>query len=84
MPTIRNNERSEAIKLISYINGYLKDKTWRIQSAGGETTISDGKKNMFPDVILYGDSHQTQILQGWEIKMPDVSIGDEGFIGDAQ
>ena len=84
MPTIRNNERSEAIKLISHINVFLKNKTWRIQSVGGETTISDGKKHMFPDVILYGDSFQTQILQGWELKMPDVPINDEEFVKDAQ
>lgn len=84
MPITRNNERSEAIKLISYINAFLADKTWRIQSAGGETTIYDGKKHMFPDVILYGDSFQTQILQGWELKMPDVPINDEEFVKDAQ
>lgn len=84
MPTIRNNERSEAIKLISHLNTFLKNKTWKILSVGGETTISDGKKHMFPDVILYGDSFQTQILQGWELKMPDVPIYDEEFVNDAQ
>ena len=39
---------------------------------------------MFPDVILYGDIEQTVILQGWELKMPDVAIEDEMFIKDAQ
>lgn len=84
MPVIRNNERSEAIRLISHINTFLRDKTWRIASAGGETTISDGNKRMFPDVILLGDSSQTQILQGWELKMPDIPINDGAFVRDAQ
>ena len=39
---------------------------------------------MFPDVILYGDNDRTRVLQGWEIKMPDVPITDEDFIKDAQ
>lgn len=84
MPIVRNNERSEAIKVITHINAFLRDKSWRILSAGGETTIAEGKKRMFPDVILYGDSSQTQILQGWELKMPDVPIDDAEFIQDAQ
>lgn len=84
MANIRNNERSEAIKVISHVNAFLRDKTLRIKSAGGETTITEGKKHMFPDVILYGDTSQTQVLQGWEIKMPDVSITDQTFVKDAQ
>ncbi|MCC8113362.1 MAG: N-6 DNA methylase [Odoribacter sp.] len=39
---------------------------------------------MFPDVILYGDENLTRILQGWELKMPDIPITDETFIRDAQ
>lgn len=39
---------------------------------------------MFPDVVLYGDSFQAEILQGWELKMPDVPINDKKFVGDAQ
>ena len=39
---------------------------------------------MFPDVLLYGDTNSTIILQGWELKMPDVPISDERFISDAQ
>lgn len=84
MPTVRNNERSEAIKVITYINSFLQNKTWRIRSAGGETTIEEGKDRMFPDVVLYGDSFQAEILQGWELKMPDVPINDKKFVGDAQ
>ena len=29
---------------------------------------------MFPDVLLYADEAQMKILQGWELKMPDVLI----------
>ena len=39
---------------------------------------------MFPDVVLYGNREQSIILQGWELKMPDVPIEDEAFIKDAQ
>ena len=39
---------------------------------------------MFPDVVLYGNKEQSVILQGWELKMPDVPIEDETFIKDAQ
>lgn len=39
---------------------------------------------MFPDVLLYGDENQTQILQGWELKLPDTPITDTTFIEDAK
>lgn len=84
MAKITKNERSWAISLITDINLMVSNKTWKIKRAGGETTINTGKKRMFPDVILYGDENQTQILQGWEIKMPDVLITDDSFIKDAQ
>lgn len=38
---------------------------------------------MFPDVLLYEDEAQNRILQGWELKMPDVLITDEALIKDA-
>ena len=56
----------------------------KIKSAGGESTLSVNKKSMFPDVLLYEDEAQTKILQGWELKMPDVPITDETFVKDAQ
>ena len=84
MPHIQSNERSEAIELISHINLFLENKTWHIRSAGGEVTVTGEAEHMFPDVILYGDTARTQILQGWELKMPDVSIDDEVFVQDAQ
>jgi hypothetical protein len=81
---IRRNERSWAISLISDINIMLQNMNLQILRAGGETTISTGRKNMFPDVLLYGDQEQTQILQGWELKLPDTPITDDTFIKDAQ
>ncbi|MEA4830796.1 MAG: hypothetical protein VB121_12560, partial [Enterococcus thailandicus] len=83
--TIRRNERSWAIELITKINQIARDNELAIKRAGGESTISAGKRNtMFPDVMLYGNDAQTVILQGWELKMPDVPIEDETFIKDAQ
>lgn len=82
---VRKNERSWAIDLISKINIIAKGNDLVIKKAGGESTISVGRGNtMFPDVVLYGNEEQSIILQGWELKMPDVPIEDETFIKDAQ
>lgn len=83
--SIRKNERSWVIELISQINQLTNNYDLAIKRAGGETTISyDKGKRMFPDVILYGDKELTDILQGWEIKMPDIQITNDTFINDAQ
>lgn len=86
-----NNERSWAIDLISEINKIVSGYQLNIASAGGEKTINnsqtvvDGaRKIMFPDVLLYGDINRTRIIQGWEIKLPDVPVTDETYIKDAQ
>lgn len=82
---IRRNERSWAIELISKINTITSTNDLIIKRAGGESTISTGRGNtMFPDVVLYGNKDQNIILQGWELKMPDVPIEDDTFIKDAQ
>ena len=82
---IRGNERSWAIQLISKINAITMVNDLIVKRAGGETTISNGRGNtMFPDVVLYGNNEQNIILQGWELKMPDIPIEDETFIKDAQ
>ena len=85
MTTIRKNERSWAIELISQINQFSTDNDLIIKRAGGESTVSEHRgQNMFPDVILYGDHDLSSILQGWELKMPDVPINDAEFVHDAQ
>ena len=80
---IRKNERSWAIVIISEIKVMLNGLGLKIKSVGGESTLSVNKKSMFPDVLLYEDEAQTKILQGWELKMPDVLITDEALIADA-
>lgn len=80
---IRRNERSWAIVIISEIRAMLKEVRLKIKSAGGESTLSVNKKSMFPDVLLYEDEDQNRILQGWELKMPDVLITDEALRKDA-
>ena len=73
--TINKNERSWAIELISQINSIVDNHDLVIKRAGGESTISVGtRKRMFPDVILYKDRQLNTIIQGWELKMPDVPI----------
>ena len=80
---VRRNERSWAIVIISEIRMMLHSLNIKIKSAGGESTLSVNKKSMFPDVLLYEDEAQTKILQGWELKMPDVLITDEALLADA-
>ena len=82
---VRKNERSWAIEIISQINSIADNYDLIIKRAGGESTISQkGKNSMFPDVILYENKELTSIVQGWELKMPDVPINDETFVKDAQ
>ncbi|MCH5293847.1 MAG: N-6 DNA methylase [Treponema sp.] len=82
--TVNANERSWAIQLIQEISAYVKGKPdFTIKRAGGETTINTGKQRMFPDVLLFGDENQSLILQGWELKMPDVPIDNADFIKDS-
>lgn len=82
---IRKNERSWGIELISQINQFANANDLIIKHAGGESTVSERRgQNMFPDVVLYGDHDLSSILQGWELKMPDVPINDADFVHDAQ
>lgn len=80
---VRQNERSWAIVIISEIRAMLSRMNIKIKSAGGESTLSVNRTSMFPDVLLYEDEAQNKILQGWELKMPDVLITDEALIKDA-
>lgn len=79
----QKNERSWLIDVISYINEFVGKNDFKIKNAGGEDTIL-AEETMFPDLILYGDKKQVMALQGWEAKMPDVSIDNLEFIEDAQ
>lgn len=82
---VNYNERSWAIEMITQINSIAESNDLLIKRAGGESTVSvNPQLRMFPDVILYGDKNLTMILQGWELKMPDVPITDENFVKDAQ
>lgn len=86
MPYLRrtNNERSEAIELIKFMDSTAQQNTWQIKSVGGESTLNTGTNRMFPDIFIYEDTTRTRVLQGWEVKMPDVSITNTEFISDAQ
>lgn len=51
MAKVTYNERSWAIDVISEINIYIQNKGWHFKGAGGESTIKDDKKSLFPDVL---------------------------------
>lgn len=84
MAKVNINERSWAIDLISEINKYIVNKQIKIQHAGGESTLKNTSGSLFPDVLLFGDSNKGDILQGWELKMPDTSINDVEFFNNAK
>lgn len=63
MPKVSYNERSWAIDIISEIKLFLSNKSMRIKSAGGENTIRSTDKNLFPDLLLFGNNTQGEILQ---------------------
>ena len=83
MNGLNYNERSWAIDVVSEINLYLASRSKKIKKATGEITITGGDTSLFPDVILYGDEIQGEVLQGWELKMPDTAINDRDFIDNA-
>jgi type I restriction-modification system DNA methylase subunit len=83
MTRVTYNERSWAIDVISEINLHLANKSWHFKSAGGESTISNEKSSLFPDVLIFKDQARNIILQGWELKMPNTPINDAELISNA-
>jgi len=81
MSKVTYNERSWAIDIISEISIYSSKIDKTIKRAGGENTINTGKTRLFPDVLLFGE--HSDILMGWELKMPDTSLTDQEFIDNA-
>lgn len=82
MNRVTYNERSWAIDIISEISLFSSKINKSIKRAGGESTINIGKKRFFPDVLLYGEN--SDILMGWELKMPDTPISNIEFIDNAK
>nr|WP_263323789.1 SAM-dependent methyltransferase [Neobacillus sp. Marseille-Q6967] len=78
------NERSWAIDIISEINIWANNRNVKIKRGGGENTLSTGRTNLFPDVLLFGDEHSSLILQGWELKLPDTPIHNTELIDNAR
>jgi len=83
MAKITYNERSWAIDVISEINLILANRSWNFKAAGGESTISNEKSSLFPDVLIFKDKSREVILQGWELKMPDTPINDADLLSNA-
>ncbi len=84
MNKIGYNERTWAIDLISEINQILSTKKLGIKHAGGEHTLNNGGRRLFPDVLLFSDQQGLSVLQGWELKMPDTSITDVELLANAE
>lgn len=81
MVRLGHNERSWAIELITEINLALTRLNLSIKRAGGENTLFTGSGSLFPDLLLYSEGDS--LLQGWELKMPDVDINDIELINNA-
>lgn len=79
------NERAWAIDVISHINLFCSRNNLFVKKAGGERTLKDhSKKTFFPDVLLYGNEGVGEVIQGWELKMPDTPIADIELIENAK
>lgn len=83
MPGVSYNERSWAIDLIAHVKGRTRTENRAIRDAGGEQTIRSEGGSLFPDVLLFGDHSAAIILQGWELKLPNTNIDDNGFYQNA-
>ena len=55
-----------------------------MKRAGGEYTVGAGSATLFPDVLLFGDSVGGQVLQGWELKLPDTPITEGALLSNAR
>lgn len=80
---LRYNERAWAIDLISFIASNI-DLAGAIKKVSGEYTLPAGSRNLFPDVLLFGDQSTGKVLQGWELKMPDTACDDPELISNAE
>lgn len=83
---IKGNERSNQTIIIDLVNEYLNHREYKIKKMAGEFSITniDEKIHMFPDILLFSDDSETQVLQGWELKMPDTPITDQALFNDAK
>lgn len=68
---LRINEDSWKIDVVVEITKYIDGKKMKITKATGEMTVAS--INKFPDVLLFGGIGD-ELLQGWELKMPDTPI----------
>jgi len=82
--TIKYNERTWAIDLISEINNLCVTGQMNIKHAGGEHTLHHRGGRLFPDVLLFSDMEGMSVLQGWELKMPDTAITDTELLSNAE
>jgi len=83
MAKVTYNERSWAIDVITEISLFIQNKSWHFKGAGGENTIKNNKKSLFPDILLFKDQQKNIIIQGWELKMPDTQINNSELISNA-
>ena len=84
MTNIIENERSWGIQLISKINHFLTTRWYIIKKASGESGLKCNWKTLFPDVYLFWWTEINNILQWWELKLPDTKIDNIEFINNAE
>ena len=83
MVNIIENERSWWIHLISKINQYANEKSYIIKKASWESGLKCWWKTLFPDVYLFWWKDISNVLQWWELKLPDTKITDDALIDNA-
>jgi hypothetical protein len=81
MPSLKYNERSWAIDVITEINIYCAARPAFNIHAKGELGLKSSTTTLFPDVLLFGTN---VVTQGWELKMPDTDINDLELLKNAE
>lgn len=78
------NERAWAMDVSSAANTILQSVTGPVGHFGGEHGLSKtGQTSLFPDLLLFSDQASLEVVQGWELKMPDTRIDDPALLSNA-
>ncbi len=84
MPQIRNNERTWAGHVISWIKEAIDKGQTVFEEATNDAGLKVvGNRTKFPDVLLYSDRVSGTIFNGWELKLPDTAVDDQVMLENA-
>jgi len=84
MPETKTTEREFAIKLIGWLNEFIKQGNYSFEQATGEASLKvGGNKTKFPDVQIWLNRQAGMGFCGWELKTPETSANDQTLLDNA-